>query len=578
MTMNNPISIWKELKENYLRYLKTAIPLVSSKLDEEREALLNDNVSRDKNVLWHQPYFELMPTYPQGKRLAEIGSLPKGFADFAKLGLFTPEKLYEHQQKAIEAVEEGKHIVVSTGTGSGKTECFMLPLFAHLIRVKKRDNTRAVKAIMLYPLNALVEDQLGRLRRACNLPGTRDSIESMCGEKITFARYTGVTPKDDKDDVAQKLRSTWGSIKKELAGKNSDEAADLQARSINTDADSAELWNREQILECNSNPDILITNYSMLNVMLMRQQEKHIFENTKKWLKCKDNVLYLIIDELHTYWGTTGTEVALLLRQLLDRLGLKPESKQIRFIATSASLAQDNRGFIEKFFGVPESGFEFIENPEPVKPEDTDKLDISFFNGDPNKIDVAEAKKLCEDNKLCERVQHAFYEKDSTGRGKYAVLKMDELAKCIFREDAEKDPVEALDKLLCIIKKAGDAKLTIPSMRIHYFFRNIDMLYACSNPDCNQVADQYKDKDLRRIGKLYLSPVKRCKCGAKVYPLAICRTCGEIALEGYRKKEAPQMELLDSIPPGENAREYVKCFILPKRDVVKLPDDKGWCV
>ena len=343
--MHNPISIWKELKQNYLLYLKTGIPLSNPKLDEEREDLFQDDSNTD--MLWHEPYFELMTTYPSGAKLSDIGSLPDGFSDFAKLGLFTVPNLYKHQEQAIRAIEAGKNIVVTTGTGSGKTECFMLPLFAHLIRNKQKfglsGTSNAVKAIMLYPLNALVEDQLGRMRKACNTPQTREWIRSKCnGDVIRFARYTSVTPKEQSCQEAKDLKAAWENLSKQLAEKPWEKQKDLLVQCINTDDDSAEMWTRKQILD--NNPDILITNYSMLNIMLMRQKEEILFENTKAWLEeSEDNVLYLIIDELHTYRGTPGTEVAQLIRLLLHRLGINPDSSQIRFLATSASLAPENR-------------------------------------------------------------------------------------------------------------------------------------------------------------------------------------------------------------------------------------------
>ena len=106
--------------------------------------------------------------------------------------------------------------------------------------------------------------------------------------------------------------------------------------------DNAEMWDRFSMQE--KAPDILITNYSMLNVMLMRENEANIFNETRKWLEeDKSHVFHLIIDELHTYRGTAGTEVAYLLRILLDRLGLNPESQQVQFLATSASMEENNQ-------------------------------------------------------------------------------------------------------------------------------------------------------------------------------------------------------------------------------------------
>ena len=102
-------------------------------------------------------------------------------------------------------------------------------------------------------------------------------------------------------------------------------------------------------------PDILVTNYSMLNAMLMREFEDPLFEQTRAWLAASpDNVFTLVVDELHLYRGTQGSEVAMVVRNLLSRLGLSPDSPQLRCIATSASLSDDSGGldYLEQFFGV----------------------------------------------------------------------------------------------------------------------------------------------------------------------------------------------------------------------------------
>ena len=110
-------------------------------------------------------------------------------------------------------------------------------------------------------------------------------------------------------------------------------------------------------------PDILITNYSMLNIMLMRSMETPVFDTTRQWLAVDHSHLFhLVVDELHTYRGTPGTEVAYLIRVLLDRLGLTPNSNQLRIIASSASLAGDNSGldYLEAFFGRDRGRFRVI--------------------------------------------------------------------------------------------------------------------------------------------------------------------------------------------------------------------------
>ena len=129
--------------------------------------------------------------------------------------------------------------MVTTGTGSGKTECFMLPLFANLIRQKQESSQaeqHAVKAIMLYPLNALVEDQLSRMRKACNTDETRKWLSANCGgQNISFARYTSVTPKDSSDTSAKELTKAWTSLKKSLEdGENLKEWKKKEPLFVNT--------------------------------------------------------------------------------------------------------------------------------------------------------------------------------------------------------------------------------------------------------------------------------------------------------------------------------------------------------
>ncbi|MBK8380595.1 MAG: hypothetical protein IPL16_01610 [Ignavibacteria bacterium] len=147
-------------------------------------------------------------------------------------------------------------------------------------------------------------------------------------------------------------------------------------------------------------PDILITNYSMLSIMLMRDIDKGIFDETKQWLACEDlpeqreaekskRIFHLIIDELHLYRGTQGTEVAYLLKLVLNRLGLNPHHPQLRILASSASLEaghNDSKNFVCDFFGVSQTHFDqkfkLIEgknNPVTPFPDSGRKLPINPF-------------------------------------------------------------------------------------------------------------------------------------------------------------------------------------------------------
>jgi ATP-dependent helicase YprA (DUF1998 family) len=337
------------------------------------------------------------------------------------------DELYRHQRTALEKVLlEGKDIVVTTGTGSGKTECFLLPLLGQLAResqdwpespkpphghewwkgedeqvqrVGQWDHTgrakqglHALRAIILYPLNALVEDQLRRLRATLDSDfAHRWFNEHRRGNRILYGRYTGLTPVSGREERWDAEKGKYVTNKaalerlqlrlQEVAGESADVLdavkkgeVDEEVRYYFQNIAGGEMWSRWDMQE--TPPDILITNYSMLNIMLMRGIEARMFHKTKKWLVGDPDratqprrKFFLIIDELHAYRGTPGTEVAYILRLLLQRLGLGPDSKQLQILTTSASVEAGEKSskFLRDFFG--RDAFEIIDvkqkQPEP---------------------------------------------------------------------------------------------------------------------------------------------------------------------------------------------------------------------
>ena len=264
-------------------------------------------------MLYQEPFIEANPAYitiPDGIKKADlpdnVKSTLRAMADM-DLGVF--KNPYQHQIESLEAFYHGKDLFVATGTGSGKTECFMWPMVTKLVNEQMQSPgtwaTRGVRAIMLYPMNALVSDQLGRLRR---MIGNGDSGFHCLLQRIVpdcrvpqFGMYTGRTPYagSPHEDKNRELATT---IEKDILNQ-SDEVKnklreigkypskhDLAAfvsrlknnETILTDERDAELITRHEMQQfC---PDILITNYSMLEYLLMRPIEKPIWENTKNWL------------------------------------------------------------------------------------------------------------------------------------------------------------------------------------------------------------------------------------------------------------------------------------------------------
>ena len=379
----------------YLRYLDSPFDLRYPDLVTERRNLLGVD-----GRLFRQPLLEPIPAYRSSNQTfhgiaqarlggswsnAEITDL----ADFISLELFPPNRFpYLHQDQVFaESVVNGNDVIVTTGTGSGKTECFLLPVIAALIResaawgqpgprdprwdwwnhhlnqtsnrwlprIPQRSHESvavrpaAMRAIILYPLNALVEDQLGRMRTALDSDNARNWLQNRRGgNRFYFGRYTGRTPVsgDRNSSKETKLRQELRLMEQEAQQVAGSSAARFFPR-----MDGGEMWSRWDMQDYP--PDILITNYSMMNIMLMRSMEMPIFDLTRQWLaNDRSRLFHLVVDELHSYRGTPGTEVAYLIRVLLDRLGLSPDSDQLRIIASSASLTNDASGldYLESFF------------------------------------------------------------------------------------------------------------------------------------------------------------------------------------------------------------------------------------
>lgn len=591
--MINPVKIGRDLKETYLKYLDSGIPLSNPKYVEERRALLEQN-----GVLMQSPIIELLRKYEGVATINEMCSelgISQDAADFLNMGLLRNEdgsvrKLYQHQCDSFKNVmQNGMNLVVTTGTGSGKTECFMMPLIANLVNessdwVKKGRKDEVMRTLILYPLNALAEDQMVRLRKSLERREIKEWLdEHRGGCRITFGRYTGKTPneKERNNDSAEKVSidRQWSSLHNQIANlqtkekKSADEEKKLQSLlelqySIPcTDKDAAEYIYREKMQ--NASPDILITNYSMLNVMLMRQQEESIFEKTKRWLAEPvadgetPHVFTLVVDELHTYRGTAGTEVAYILKVLLNRLGLTNSPEKIRILSSSASIA-NGRGadaYLKDFFNCNPDSFSQIGDKEgfwntgALTPEEgilnqeETRLVFEALREVPN-LDKDSIERAVVDNgfdSICDFVEKTLLKEwliyALTEQQGVIAKSIDEIASTL--SVSEKD----VEILITILNVARNSDGNILPMRAHYFTRNIDHLWVCSNPECSEVDEKYQFVG-RKYGKLYSAVQNRCSCGGKILEAIVCRNCGEIFLGGYPlKTDSGNIERLGNAKP-----------------------------
>lgn len=579
--MNLPFKINKELKELYLSYLKTELPIKDDKISAERNELFaQEGVINKEPIIEHLPRYE--STHTMAEAINELELVEK-FADFSSCGLFNPNlKMYRHQFNSLKAVaRDNKHMVVTTGTGSGKTETFLFPLLHQIIKESDKWNEHgkdsAVRGLLLYPLNALAEDQMMRLRRTLDSRGDRGAREwfkKNCGEhKITFGRYTGKTPvsgiksnpKTKELNLYQnELKQTFMSIDNM---EDTEKAEELRYNFTSIDQDSSEILDRWTMQD--TPPDLLITNYSMLNIMLMRSIEDNIFDSTLKWLKNDPwhydetikkptRMFHLVVDELHTYRGTSGTEVAYLIKLLLNRLGLIPTSEQFKFLASSASLPDGEKLFqyISDFTGIPiDSAYDFAKKIELIKDKKENPINpktenpfpkmkdlITKFRNDYGNLDKQAATNEFLGKSECSMLELGVFLKTSKLYQYYQYLRpihkkaetWQEISDRIFGSIVDKKTIEGIILLFSIAE--NNDGLPLISFRSHMFFRNTHGLWACINPDCSAVDKEFISKE-RTVGKLYSSPRMTCECGGRVLDLLLCRHCGEVFVGGYRSQK-----------------------------------------
>lgn len=570
--MNNAFEIWDHLKNIYLKYIDTGIPIKYKQIEEERRQLLNE-----PDAICKEPIIELVPRYDEKYTLAEACSnleLDNRFADFSKNGLFPDRdgiesRMYIHQYEALQnAIKFRKHIIATTGTGSGKTECFLFPFLYDIFHEKLHRNTAtmpAMRGLILYPLNALAEDQMRRLRRSLSSNAAISYLDTnLSGRRITFGRYTGITMMSGEETDTKKLKlktektnliREWETAKQQMEVTEEDDYLyDLPNMDPDVNAEYWDRWTMQKIP-----PDILITNYSMLNIMLMRKHENNIFEQTKNWLQSNpENIFHLVVDELHSYRGTGGTEVAYLIRLLLMRLGLTSDSPQVQFLCTSASMQETERTkkFVTGFFGLPSimynQKFSIITDRNPSSNIKTfpflETKEYTSLKDSTTSSDLVES--LFDHDFILQRLQRIIKRAKESRQIAYELFGLTD------------DAMTAFEGLLVGLSKLKNKKGdTVQPIRAHYFFRNIEGLWACSNPNCTEMDARFKYEG-RSIGKLYRKPKVLCKCGSVILEVLICRQCGEIYLGGWEKRETDKSYLSIEKEPFQENNNFITIYPL----------------
>ena len=539
----NPIDATRDIRKSYLNYLTTTFRFKDPVLQEQFVDALGKHARFVKD-----PILEATPAFATGSSIEEMigeGVLSKRFLKLDTPSLPPSRALYRHQEDAVrKLVEQGRNVVVATGTGSGKTEAFLIPILNHLfLEDEKGTLGPGVRALLLYPMNALANDQLARLRKLLvNYPN------------ITFGRYTGETER--KHSVA----------------------LEKHRKLFRADPPRNELISREAMWS--SPPHILLTNYAMLEYLLLSPSDSVFFDGDYA-----DSWRFIVIDEAHTYAGAKGIEIAMLLRRLKDRV-VEGKAGRIQCVATSATLGRgrDDYPAVAKF-----ASSLFGE-------------DFAWREGDPTNQDVVEASKLplAEARpgwgrplpKIYPALQHVvkntpeplildelvkeahrggvpdaiLKEAEKTGRAKgwqaflYEVLKGDmrliDLQRKLEREPGfvrylaedlildDNDPIEKLVALVDLANqaKADDESQALLPARYHLFVRAIEGAYLSLSGEKRLYLERHES--VTEDGKKY-----------PVFEVAGCRQCGATYLVGKREPDADKT-ILKQAPAHEEDPDY----------------------
>lgn len=437
-----------------------------------------------------------------------VAAMDKPWGDAGREYRFPREaRPYSHQLKAWQALMGPGYqsVVVTSGTGSGKTECFMVPVLDTLARARDTEGPlRGVRALFLYPLNALIQSQRERLR-AWTGPFDGD---------IRFCLYNGNTPDEAKAEAYREAPN--------------------------------EVHDRTTLRR--NPPPILVTNPTMLEYMLVRAQDAPILDASKGKLE------WIVLDEAHNYVGSQAAELALLLRRVLHAFGTS--SDRVHFVATSATIGTGDeaarRGlqeFLSRIAGVAPDRVVVIEGERLVP-----TIGEAISGGTSEALHELESsgadatgqyRKLCS-HPVARRLRSLFDPKVSQQSYQPLTAVADAL-RIMGSPCDEGSTLRWLDLLTSA--RAGEARSALPflPLRLHAFHNTLNGLWACASPGClGKQETALADPDWP-FGRLFLEERTRCPCGAPVYPVSSCDDCNETFLSADLVSAGGTQRLLPSV-------------------------------
>lgn len=394
------------------------------------------------------------------------------------------ERPYAHQQRAFELLGDRSRrnsVLISSGTGSGKTECFMVPLLDDLVReCEAEEREKGLRALFIYPLNALIESQQERLS---------NWLRPLKG-RVRFVRYNGDLPEKGKSGAGQ--------------------------------GHPEEIFDRADMRK--SVPDLMLSNPSMLERMLLRRKDEPIIKATRR----SKSFRWVIIDEAHTYVGARAAELALLLRRIMNALGANPGD--VHFVLTSATVdAKDEeakarlKSFLRDISGTDPEKVHLVlgeVNLPPLLPETgltTERRAEDILLENVDWTNDALRDRLFR-SATAVKLRNAFIAKRH--------MRLSELSALLGGMET-KDVLAWLDLLSAVgASEAGGAFLPL---RMHQMLNSTGPLMACPDPACPAKDPELQD-EAWRFGQIWLDGRQTCVCGAPLMPLAACRCCNGVGL------------------------------------------------
>ncbi|RZA92672.1 DEAD/DEAH box helicase, partial [Escherichia coli] len=420
---------------------------------------------------------------------------------------------FRHQLTAWRTIlEDKKSLLVSSGTGSGKTECFMVPVLEDLIRQQKstRQSLTGTQAIFLYPLNALINSQQERLR---------EWTRGFKG-KIRFALYNGETRHTKYEVQEDQLKVPEQAL------------------------------SREAIYE--APPSIMVTNTTMLEYMLIRRKDAPIIEKSQGMLK------YIVLDEAHSYIGSQAAELALLLRRVMQAFNVGPGTdKPVQIIATSATIGEDSpegnkelAKFVADLAGVTERDVKVVRGYRQI-PRVSESLIRHEYPTSLTSLKSLSPQDLYQ--QLCHYRVAQQLRQALTHPGRQAV-RLSELLNVARRTWPDINHRELL-QLLDLMARSREGELAFTPLRMHGFIRTLAGLWACSNKQCSHKAHELNQSDWP-FGQVWFEQRQYCDCGAPVFEVLRCSGCGSAYLSAKEEVRGDGTNWLVAQPAAAEVDEF----------------------